>query len=175
MFPVFIKVTPRNRGSVPATARPNEYWGGHYVSPGRNRPARGQGGRQEGPVGGGGGLIVTELYFRHFNFYILKESNLKTITIAEYDEIFSKYVIISFHPFWWGIERGCRYGDWPVEEAPGRAEIGRASWTYLHATAAYYPVEPTKEEQVGWLCFFQYCEMIWVSFQVACAVCDKYI
>mmetsp|Transcript_19031 Transcript_19031/g.34405 ORF Transcript_19031/g.34405 Transcript_19031/m.34405 type:complete len:135 (-) Transcript_19031:93-497(-) len=30
---------------------------------------------------------------------------------------------------------------------PGRAEIGRAAWRYVHTLAAHYPVEPSAREQ----------------------------
>jgi len=30
---------------------------------------------------------------------------------------------------------------------PDSAALGRATWTFLHTTAAYYPIKPTKEHQ----------------------------
>ena len=38
---------------------------------------------------------------------------------------------------------------------PGREEIGRAGWTILHTFAAYYPDQPSEEEQTSALQFLK--------------------
>lgn len=44
---------------------------------------------------------------------------------------------------------GGAWGSEPQPRPPSRAEIGRASWRYVHALAAEYPEAPTQEDREG--------------------------
>jgi len=53
---------------------------------------------------------------------------------------------------------------------PNAQELGRATWTYLHSVAAYYPEKPTKKQQKDMQSFLR----IFSEFY-PCKPCAKYL
>lgn len=53
---------------------------------------------------------------------------------------------------------------------PESGEIGRSTWTFLHSMAAYYPEQPTQEQQ-----FLMRCMLMGLSQFYPCEICSEHL
>ncbi|CCA67482.1 related to erv1 protein, mitochondrial precursor [Serendipita indica DSM 11827] len=65
---------------------------------------------------------------------------------------------------------GASLAKGPLECPPGSEQIGRATWTFLHTAAAYYPVNPTPQHQRSMLSLLQSLSVLY-----PCSYCAQHL